>query len=418
MQRATIEALKAALDKAGYNQKDKDRVLKEFGGDMFLREGAGDNAVAAEPWRLTSRGGGARGPRRGARRWCGRGAGSGPTERGATTAASAAAGRPCTWPSAPASVSALGRARGRRRSHGTPVGEHLGEHLDELGVELDAGLAAQLVDRGLVRDRGAVRPAGDHRLVGVDDRHDPRPDRDLAAGEAVGIAAAVVPLVVVEHDRRRVAQRAGLLEDDLADLRVLRHDPPLGRREVAGLGQDLVRDRELAEVVEQARGADALELALAAGRSRGRAATEASAIIVDGLPAHAGRPASVAISASWAAAIAASRRRRWRGCAPRRRSARGGSCRRRRSRGTRRPGRGRAPWPSTARRPRRGRARRAGGPRPGPPATPARQRHRDDLAVGQPDLGCRRRSGAASRRARPPRRRRSRGGRSRNSSPP
>ena len=42
-----------------------------------------------------------------------------------------------------------------------------------------------------------------------------------------------------------------------------------------------------------------------AGRWRGRSATEASAIIVDGLPAHAGRPASVAISASWAAAIAA-----------------------------------------------------------------------------------------------------------------
>ena len=38
------------------------------------------------------------------------------------------------------------------------------------------------------------------------------------------------------------------------------------------------------------------------GRSMARAmATEASAIIVDGLPAHAGRPASVAISASWAA---------------------------------------------------------------------------------------------------------------------
>ena len=40
-----------------------------------------------------------------------------------------------------------------------------------------------------------------------------------AAGQPVRVAAAVVPLVVVEHDRRGVAQRARLLEHDLADLR-------------------------------------------------------------------------------------------------------------------------------------------------------------------------------------------------------
>ena len=150
----------------------------------------------------------------------------------------------------------------------------------------------------------AVRPARDHRLVGVDDRHDPRPDRDLGAGEAVGIAAAVVPLVVVEHDRRRVAQRAGLLEDDLADLRVLRDDPPLGRGEVARLGQDLVGDRELAEVVEQARGADPLELAARAGRSRARGRrTPRRSASTACPPTTAGRRASRS-SASWEATMA------------------------------------------------------------------------------------------------------------------
>ena len=49
MQKATSEALNAALDKAGYSEKDKARVLKEYSGEMFLREGAGDNAVAATP---------------------------------------------------------------------------------------------------------------------------------------------------------------------------------------------------------------------------------------------------------------------------------------------------------------------------------------------------------------------------------
>ena len=73
--------------------------------------------------------------------------------------------------------------------------------------------------RGLVRDRRPVRPARDHRLVRVDDGHDAGADRDVRRGQPVRVAAAVVPLVVVEHDRRGVAQRAGLLEHDLADLR-------------------------------------------------------------------------------------------------------------------------------------------------------------------------------------------------------
>ena len=71
---------------------------------------------------------------------------------------------------------------------------------------------------------------------------------------------------------------------------MLGDDPPLGDREVARPGQDVVGDRELAEVVEQAGRPDAVELARS-GRSTARAsATDASAIIVDGLPAHASRP--------------------------------------------------------------------------------------------------------------------------------
>ena len=142
-----------------------------------------------------------------------------------------------------------------------PLEQHR-EHLDEVGIELDAGLAPQLVDRLLVGDRLPVRAAGDHRLVRVHDGHDPGPDRDVCARQAQGVAAPVEPLVVVEHDRRGVAQGARLLEDDLPDLGVLGHDAPLRRHEVAGLGQDLVRDGELAQVVEEARGPDPVQLAI------------------------------------------------------------------------------------------------------------------------------------------------------------
>ena len=112
----------------------------------------------------------------------------------------------------------------------------VGEELHELGIELDAAVAPKLGDGLRVGDRGPVRATGDHGLVRVGDRHDARPDRDLLAGEAVGIAATVEPLVVVEHDRGRVAQRAGLFEDDLADLGVLGDDPPFGLVQFAGLG--------------------------------------------------------------------------------------------------------------------------------------------------------------------------------------
>jgi hypothetical protein len=57
---------------------------------------------------------------------------------------------------------------------------------------------------------------------------------------------------MVEHDRRGVAQRARLLEHDLADLRVLGDDAPLGLVELARLREDLVGDRELAQVMEEA----------------------------------------------------------------------------------------------------------------------------------------------------------------------
>ena len=60
------------------------------------------------------------------------------------------------------------------------VREQRDEHLDEVRVELDARLAAELVERGLVRDRRPVRPPRDHRLVRVDDGHDPGADRDVA----------------------------------------------------------------------------------------------------------------------------------------------------------------------------------------------------------------------------------------------
>ena len=59
--------------------------------------------------------------------------------------------------------------------------EQVAEEGDELGVELGAGVAAELDDRVLVAHRPLVRPVVGHRVIGVGDRHDPGTERDVAS---------------------------------------------------------------------------------------------------------------------------------------------------------------------------------------------------------------------------------------------
>ena len=67
-------------------------------------------------------------------------------------------------------------------------------------------------------------------------------------------------LVVVEDDRHGVPERGRLLEDDLADARVLDDGPPLRRRERGRLVEDLLGHGDLADVVEQRGDADPVDL--------------------------------------------------------------------------------------------------------------------------------------------------------------
>ena len=80
--------------------------------------------------------------------------------------------------------------------------------------------------------------------------------------QAERIAVAGVALVVVEDDRHRVLEGGRLLEDDLADPRVLDDRPPLGGRQRGRLLEDLLGDGHLADVVEQGRELDAVDLGL------------------------------------------------------------------------------------------------------------------------------------------------------------
>ena len=104
-----------------------------------------------------------------------------------------------------------------------------------------------------VRQCLLVRALVNHRVVGVGDRHDPCPERNLLAAQAMRIAGSVEALVMMQHHRDRVAQARRLLEDQLADARVLADRLPLAVRERRRLVQDLRGHGQLAQVVEQAR---------------------------------------------------------------------------------------------------------------------------------------------------------------------
>src|SRR6185295_15416957 len=92
-------------------------------------------------------------------------------------------------------------------------------------------------------------------------------DRDLRTGQAVRIPLAVPALVLVADDASDGAHTRDRAQDALADRRVLTHDLPLPLVQRAVLVQDLVRDPNLADVMEERGGTDAADL-LTAQRER------------------------------------------------------------------------------------------------------------------------------------------------------
>ena len=76
------------------------------------------------------------------------------------------------------------------------------------------------------------------------------------------VALTVPPLVVLPHRPRRVAQPIREGADELTpEVGVLLHDLELGRRERAGLVEDVGRHEQLADVVQHRRPPQAIQLA-------------------------------------------------------------------------------------------------------------------------------------------------------------
>ena len=189
-----------------------------------------------------------------------------------------------------------GRVRGdarqlaRRRLAGVRFGGqrriHLDERRDDARVERLAAFLPQQADGRVEAHRLVIRPLGHQRVEVVHHRQDARAERNLLALRAGRIALAVPALVVAQDQRRdRVGKRHAA--DDLgADLRM---DPDLLEfllRERTRLRQDVLGHGELADVVQERGGLDALDFVLGhpeRAREPGRVHLHAADVALRGL---------------------------------------------------------------------------------------------------------------------------------------
>jgi hypothetical protein len=109
----------------------------------------------------------------------------------------------------------------------------------------------QLFERVGSRARAAVGANRCDRVERIDDREDPRLERNARSREAGRIAAAVPALVVEEHPRQRLFRHSDRAQHPRAGARMPPHLRPLDVVQRAGLDEHRLGHGELADVVEQ-----------------------------------------------------------------------------------------------------------------------------------------------------------------------
>ena len=175
----------------------------------------------------------------------------------------------------------------RRRSIGSGGGRRglgalrrldLDEGVDDAPVVHDVAPVLQNLQRvGCLHTR-TVRPIGRQRVEAVHHLQNPGANRNLLAGKAVRITCAVPVLMVMPDDRHDGIREFDHRQDVGADRRMTLHHLELGRRELSRFVQDVLGHRQLADVVQQRRGSDRLQLHIVRDAER---VSEAEGIVLD-----------------------------------------------------------------------------------------------------------------------------------------
>ena len=104
------------------------------------------------------------------------------------------------------------------------------ESKDDLGIKLTPNRLSETHASDAARHRVAIRPIGSHRVISVCDSDDSRKERNIVPAKTIWISLAINPFVMVAHDSRDLSVVVNFRENPLANLRVLFHLPPLGKR--------------------------------------------------------------------------------------------------------------------------------------------------------------------------------------------
>src|SRR5580698_3925422 len=111
------------------------------------------------------------------------------------------------------------------------------------------GLDSQYGKSFGVREGGSVGPIGRQGIEYVDDRHDLCRDWDLIATQSQGISSPVKPFVVKAYRREAVAKGAYGAQHFVTHFDVRLHELPFGFCQRTRLEQDRIRNRDLADIV-------------------------------------------------------------------------------------------------------------------------------------------------------------------------
>jgi hypothetical protein len=189
--------------------------------------------------------------------------------------------------------------------------QNLEEDVDHVRIERFARLLLQQRHRFFDRNQAVVHAFGRQSVEMVGDAQHPGAGWDLLTFQTGGITAAIPPLVVAEDDRGDRVRKRHVGDDRGADLRMDVEPLQLLDGQRTGLGEDVLRDGKLADIVQECRRLDRLDFALAHAkgpRERGGVGLNAAKVIVadrvfgidrqdqrfDGRPMELGHPLGLA----------------------------------------------------------------------------------------------------------------------------
>jgi hypothetical protein len=139
--------------------------------------------------------------------------------------------------------------------------QDLNERLDASRIERFAGFLLDQRNGRLERHRLVIRAIRGQRVEVVDEKQNPRAERNVVTLQAARVSTSIPPLVVILNERCDGVRKGDSRDDIRTDLRMCLYLLELFGGQRSRLREDVLRHSELADVVQQRRRTHRLGLA-------------------------------------------------------------------------------------------------------------------------------------------------------------